>query len=1002
MNKTSKRALILVLVVITLVLCLSLVACKKPEPVEIKFMLEGEEHSLVSASNDGEIVLPKAPSKAGQVFEGWQLADGTFLSADYLKNTPVKRGFSVSAKFYYLNDFNYDVDKLAIKEDDEINAGLFNATLRDSDDQIRDIQATIVEGNKAAGETISVKLLCIGKYGLTKEKLITGIKVYGAPKLNFTSKGSYKISETVDNTLLSASGKDSFNVDTTVNVSVKEEEYAAGDTVTIVLSTTDVANNEIISEITGVKVYGDPTIGDATNTIIKVTDEISSKLLGVVAKDSFNQEISINAEMIEGNKAAGETVTIRFSATDAAGNVVTKDITNVKIYGTPTLKFTSKGNFKFSEEPANALLALSGEDSFNANTTVNIAVKEETYVAGDIITLILSTTDEAGNEIITEVEGVKVYGIPTITHSTNKVVKEAETITPSMFNVQVKDTFNQLLEVTTSVIGEQTAGNIITVRFSATDAAGNNITKDITNVKVYGKPTLKFASKGMFKLSEAPENALSGVSGKDSFNVDTTVNISVKEETYVAGSVVTLILSTSDVANNENIIELEGIKVYGLPKITNTTKSLMRLSDKIDASLFNATAKDSFNKSISVTAAIISGNKVAGGTISVRLSTTDSAGNTFTKDVNSIKVYGMPTLTYDTTKTRIKETDVVDRTLFNVSAKDSFNDPIESLLVGASIKSGTQVAGNTITITLSAIDNALNIKEVDIDVMVDFVFKRVDKNGNPVANGQYVLFGEYPQTIKANSVTILSDTPEYNGYFLGSDGFYYAKVIAYPFGDDYKFSNGTTIVKKQAYYFKVEPIKWRILNYSTLAADGNKAQLLCEGVLDALRWNESYEGVKSGAYANNYEKSEIRVWLNNDFYDNTFNHFQKQLIQVTSVDNSPASTGTTPNSYACGNTNDKIFLPSIEETTKTSYGFNSDSLYLDPNRQKIASDYAKAKGIFIHVSAGVNGDCHWFLRSPSDVNSTKVNFYRWSGASLTDLVDIARIGTAPSLRVDLG
>lgn len=281
---------------------------------------------------------------------------------------------------------------------------------------------------------------------------------------------------------------------------------------------------------------------------------------------------------------------------------------------------------------------------------------------------------------------------------------------------------------------------------------------------------------------------------------------------------------------------------------------------------------------------------------------------------------------------------------------------------------------------------------------------RVDASNNPDPAGEYVLFGKYPQTVKASDVNIL----EHEGslppgvYYTGSDGSYYAKVIAYPFGDDYKFSDGTTIVKKQAYYFKVEPIKWRILNYSTLAADGNKARLLCEGVLDALRWNESYEGVKNGAYANNYEKSEIRVWLNNDFYDNTFNHFQKQLIQVTSVDNSPASTGTTPNIYACVNTNDKVFLPSIEETTKTSYGFNSDSLYLDPNRQKIASDYAKAKGIFIHISAGVNGDCHWFLRSPSDANSTKVNFYRWSGASLTDLVDIARIGTAPSLRVDLG
>ncbi|HQC55395.1 MAG TPA: DUF6273 domain-containing protein [Clostridia bacterium] len=1000
MNKTSKSVLLLFLV-ISLILCLSLVACKKSEPVEIKFILNGVEHQAVTASDDGSIELPKSPSKAGQIFEGWQLADGTFLSSDYLKNTPVKEGFSVTAKFYYLNDFVYDENKLGIREDDAINAGLFSATLRDSDNQIRDIQATVVEGNQAAGETISVKLLCIGKYGLTKETIITGIKVYGAPKLNFTSKGSFKISETVDSALLSASGKDSFNVDTTVNISVKEEEYAAGDTVTLILSTKDVANNEVVSEITGVKVYGDPTIGNATNTIIKVTDEISSKLLGVVAKDSFNQELNITAEITEGNKASGETVTIRFSATDAAGNTVTKDITNVKIYGTPTLKFTSKGSFKASEEPANALLAISGKDSFNTNTTVNVAVKEENYVAGDSITLILSTTDEAGNEIVTEIEGVKVYGVPTLTHSGNKIVKEAEVITPAMFNVQAKDSFNKFLEVTTTVIGEQTAGNTITVRFSATDAAGNTVTKDINDVKVYGKPTLKFTSKGMFKSTEAPADALSGVSGKDSFGVDTTVNISVKGGEGPAGSVVTLILSTKDVANNENTIELEGIKVYGAPQITYTSKPLMKLSDKIDADLFSATAKDSFNKNIPVTTTIISGNKVAGGEISVRLSITDVAGNTITRDVNNIKVYGMPTITYDTTKTRIKETDSVDATLFNISAKDSFNVPISNALVGAYIASGTQVAGNTITVTIYAMDNAWNIKEINVDVKVDFVFKRVDKNGAPKANGEYILFGEYPQTIKASNVTIQSDTPEYNGYFLGSDGFYYAKVVAYPHGNDYTFSNGSTVVKKQVYYFKVEPIKWRILNYNTLAADGNKAFLLCEDVLDTRRWNEEYEGTQRGAHANNYEKSEMRVYLNNDFYDNTFNHFQKQLIQTTSVDNSPASTGTTPNEYACSDTSDKIFLLSIKEATTTSYGFSGD-LSSHLSRQKIASDYAKAMGIFIYYASGANGNCLWYSRSPQTTKSVDIRYFTRTGSTMVESVGYDYVGIVPALKVDLG
>ena len=38
------------------------------------------------------------------------------------------------------------------------------------------------------------------------------------------------------------------------------------------------------------------------------------------------------------------------------------------------------------------------------------------------------------------------------------------------------------------------------------------------------------------------------------------------------------------------------------------------------------------------------------------------------------------------------------------------------------------------------------------------------------ADGKYVYMGEYPQTIKANNVSIVSATPDSDGYYLGSDG----------------------------------------------------------------------------------------------------------------------------------------------------------------------------------------------------------------------------------------
>ena len=51
--------------------------------------------------------------------------------------------------------------------------------------------------------------------------------------------------------------------------------------------------------------------------------------------------------------------------------------------------------------------------------------------------------------------------------------------------------------------------------------------------------------------------------------------------------------------------------------------------------------------------------------------------------------------------------------------------------------------------------------------------------------GNYVYFGSFPQTIKADDVTI-SGAPNKNGYFTGSDGNLYAPVVATPYANNYQ------------------------------------------------------------------------------------------------------------------------------------------------------------------------------------------------------------------------
>lgn len=72
------------------------------------------------------------------------------------------------------------------------------------------------------------------------------------------------------------------------------------------------------------------------------------------------------------------------------------------------------------------------------------------------------------------------------------------------------------------------------------------------------------------------------------------------------------------------------------------------------------------------------------------------------------------------------------------------------------------------------------------------VYTRINAEGVEDENGDYVLFGYYPTSLKADDVTI-SGTADANGFFTGSDNCTYAKVIAN--GDSSrKFSNGNKIM----------------------------------------------------------------------------------------------------------------------------------------------------------------------------------------------------------------
>ena len=276
-----------------------------------------------------------------------------------------------------------------------------------------------------------------------------------------------------------------------------------------------------------------------------------------------------------------------------------------------------------------------------------------------------------------------------------------------------------------------------------------------------------------------------------------------------------------------------------------------------------------------------------------------------------------------------------------------------------------------------------------------------DNNGTPISiqiyteNGRpYLNFGRYPQTVVSdeNLIKELEKITETNSFgYIEYNGEEYKKHVADPLFYYYKFPNGDTIVHGQIYYFKVEPIKWRVLK----ASDGSY-KLLSEYLLDSKQfYGSTPERIIDGnsVYESNYEYSTIRAWLNGyngtnydvedytnkGFIDIAFTEEEKAIIKTTLVDNSLESTGDKENQYVCNNTNDKIYLLSYQEATNTSYGFDSDRKIYDSERLVQPTDYALACGCCMLTSTYYYGYGYWYLRSPNFGRNNSARIVCWYG-----------------------
>ena len=205
---------------------------------------------------------------------------------------------------------------------------------------------------------------------------------------------------------------------------------------------------------------------------------------------------------------------------------------------------------------------------------------------------------------------------------------------------------------------------------------------------------------------------------------------------------------------------------------------------------------------------------------------------------------------------------------------------------------------------------------------------------------------------------------------LGITGFFVYNKSEYKVGKTIEFGN-----YPQDKDGTEKPIEWIVMK-----KEGNQVLLLSKYVLDAKPYNEEFEDVT-------WETSDIRQWLNNEFYTTAFNKTEKAKIQTSLIKNEDNSEYGTSGG---NDTEDKVFLLSEKE---------AETLFSDEEeRIAKATEYAEKSGVYVNKEKAA----WWWLRSPGDFSNiaAEVDNDGWVDRS-GDSVNRNYDGVRPALHLNL-
>ncbi|MDR1734634.1 MAG: DUF6273 domain-containing protein [Oscillospiraceae bacterium] len=258
--------------------------------------------------------------------------------------------------------------------------------------------------------------------------------------------------------------------------------------------------------------------------------------------------------------------------------------------------------------------------------------------------------------------------------------------------------------------------------------------------------------------------------------------------------------------------------------------------------------------------------------------------------------------------------------------------------------------------------------------------------GETYAPGDRIAFGSYPQSqVKdAALIAVLESvttgpvtTDEAHGCTyadLEYNGVKYRKLTrtTSTIGFGAFGAGGYTV---GTYYFKYEPIVWRVLSEN----DGTLF-VVAEYVIDTHRFHPQ---VDNDEFFPTWADSEIRSWLNDGFYDTAFTAAEQSDILTTAL-----QTSDYEGNDGGDDTEDKVFLLDLEDVLNPDNGFIIHELYEQKYFELTGlTSYSFARGVTFEPfnDGGILVDygrvfgisTPWLIRSPGETNlSSIIDFYR--------------------------